>query len=163
MARRAVVWSAVVVAVLALCSWAGAATNASPELSRIATEFRGGGVHETVYCSDSQADWSETLSRRHLPLYAVGFAYIGQPKVWLSPSVCAGIARVDPWAILVSEIVCNLPGCPPLETAVVFWEGETRHHFKLFKPVEEVAYDNLPYAWMKESLILPEGFGCECC
>ncbi len=66
-------------------------------------------------------------------------------------------------AILVSEIVCKLPGCPPLETAVVFWEGETRHHFKLFKPVEEVAYDNLPYAWMKESLILPEGFGCDCC
>ena len=100
-ARRAVVWSAVVVAVLALCSWAGAATKASPQLSHIATEFRGGGVHETVYCSDTQADWSATLSRRHLPHYAVGFAYIGQPKVWLSPSICAGIARVDPWAILV--------------------------------------------------------------
>ena len=66
-------------------------------------------------------------------------------------------------AILVAEVACNLPGCPPLETAVAFWENEQRHHFKLFKPVEEVAYDNLPFAWMKESLVVPEGFGCECC
>ena len=66
-------------------------------------------------------------------------------------------------AILVSEIACNLPGCPPLETVVAFWENEQRHHFKLFKAVEEVSFDNLPFAWMKESLIVPEGFGCECC
>jgi hypothetical protein len=66
-------------------------------------------------------------------------------------------------AILVSEVACNLPGCPPLETVVAFWENEQRHHFKLFKKVEEVSYDNLPFAWMKESLIVPEGFGCECC
>ncbi len=66
-------------------------------------------------------------------------------------------------AIMVSEIACNLPGCPPLETVVAFWENETRYHFKLFKPVAEVTSDNLPFAWMKESLIVPEGFGCECC
>jgi nitrate reductase delta subunit len=66
-------------------------------------------------------------------------------------------------AIMVSEIACNLPGCPPLETVVAFWENEQRHHFKLFKAVEEVSYDNLPFAWMKESLVVPEGFGCECC
>ena len=66
-------------------------------------------------------------------------------------------------AILVSEIACSLPGCPPLETVVAFWENGARHHFKLFTPVAEVTADNLPYAWMKESLIVPEGFGCECC
>ncbi|HXJ01757.1 MAG TPA: hypothetical protein VNH44_11070 [Micropepsaceae bacterium] len=65
--------------------------------------------------------------------------------------------------IMVAEVACNLPGCPPLETSVAFWENEKRHHFKLFKPVEEVAYDNLPFAWMKDSLVVPEGFGCECC
>ena len=69
----------------------------------------------------------------------------------------------DDSAIMVSEVACNLPGCPPLETVVAFWEDGTRHHFKLFKPVAEVTSDNLPYAWMKESLIVPEGFGCECC
>lgn len=66
-------------------------------------------------------------------------------------------------AILVSEVACNLPGCPPLETIVAFWENEQRHHFKLLKRVEEVTYDNLPYAWMKGDLVVPEGFGCECC
>jgi nitrate reductase delta subunit len=66
-------------------------------------------------------------------------------------------------AILVSEVACNLPGCPPLETIVAFWENEQRHHFKLLKRVEEVTYDNLPYAWMKDDLVVPEGFGCECC
>ena len=65
--------------------------------------------------------------------------------------------------VMVSEVACNLPGCPPLETVVAFWEGEQRHHFKLFKQVKEVGFDDLPYAWMKESLIVPEGFGCECC
>jgi len=66
-------------------------------------------------------------------------------------------------AILVSEVTCNLPGCPPLETVVAFWENEKRYHFKLFKPVEEVTQDNLPFAWMKDELVVPEGFGCECC
>lgn len=86
----------------------------------------------------------------------------------------AALERVRAWvrqrfnllentAIMVSEIACNLPGCPPLETVVAFWEESQRYHFKLFKPVREVAADNLPFAWMKESLIVPEGFGCECC
>ena len=67
-------------------------------------------------------------------------------------------------AIMVSEIECQLPGCPPLETAVAFWTADgTRHHFKLMKPVEEVVEENLPFAWMRESLMQPEGFGCECC
>lgn len=91
-----------------------------------------------------------------------------------SPAHLAALEQVREWTrerfnlsaeavISVSEIACNLPGCPPLETAVVFWEAETRYHFKLFKPVEEVAYDNLPFAWMKDTLVLPEGFGCDCC
>jgi hypothetical protein len=66
-------------------------------------------------------------------------------------------------AIMVSEVACNLPGCPPLETVIAFWENGTRYHFKLFKQVSEVTSDNLPFAWMKESLVVPEGFGCECC
>jgi nitrate reductase delta subunit len=88
------------------------------------------------------------------------------------------LARVKDWvrvrfslpedaAILVSEVACNLPGCPPLETAVAFWtkDGgqEVRHHFKMFKRAQEVAFDDLPYAWMRDELIVPEGFDCECC
>jgi hypothetical protein len=67
-------------------------------------------------------------------------------------------------AILVSELTCVVPGCPPLETVVAFWTAdEKRHHFKLFKPVADVVNDDLPLAWLIDALIVPEGIGCECC
>lgn len=67
-------------------------------------------------------------------------------------------------AILVSELACAVPGCPPLETVVAFWTAdEKRHHFKLFKPVVEVVNDDLPAAWLIDALVVPEGIGCECC
>ena len=66
--------------------------------------------------------------------------------------------------ILVSEVACGLPGCPPLETVVAFWiDGDTRHHFKVFKRVEEVVPDDLPPIWLKNALIAVEGEGLECC
>jgi hypothetical protein len=67
-------------------------------------------------------------------------------------------------AILVSEVSCALPGCPPIETIVAFWtENATRHHFKLFKPMAEIVPDDLPPAWMKNALLAIEGIDCECC
>jgi hypothetical protein len=67
-------------------------------------------------------------------------------------------------AILVSELACAVPGCPPIETVVAFWtEGELRRHFKIFKPVAEVAEDDLPPRWMKDALVETEVFGCPCC
>ena len=70
----------------------------------------------------------------------------------------------DDTTILVTEIACNLPGCPPLETVVAFWtEGDRRHHFKVFKPVAEVVEDDLPPSWMKNALVVDEMLGRECC
>lgn len=69
-------------------------------------------------------------------------------------------------AVLVAEIECQLPGCPPLETVVAFWEAgdETRrYHFKIFKPVAEVVEEDLPPAWLKPGLVASEVFGCPCC
>ena len=67
-------------------------------------------------------------------------------------------------AILASELVCALPGCPPLETVVAFWTDDgRRQHFKVFKPAAEVRPEDLPYAWQKHTLTLPEGQGCDCC
>jgi hypothetical protein len=92
-----------------------------------------------------------------------------------SPDQLKALDRVAAWTrarfklpeeapILVSEVTCSLPGCPPLETVVAFWtEGDTRHHFKLFKPVHEVVEDDLPPRWMKNALVVPEDFGAECC
>ncbi|PWT91388.1 MAG: hypothetical protein C5B56_03900 [Proteobacteria bacterium] len=67
-------------------------------------------------------------------------------------------------SIMVTEVACGLPGCPPIETVVVFWsEDETRHQFKLFKPAREVAVDDLPPAWLKPALVVDENAGFECC
>ena len=85
------------------------------------------------------------------------------------------LARVRVWtrerftlpadaAILVSEIACGLPGCPPLETVVAFWaEDGRRHHFKFFKPVREVVFDDFPPSWLRTALAVPDGFECDCC
>jgi hypothetical protein len=84
------------------------------------------------------------------------------------------LARVRAWtrerftlaadaAILVSEVACRVPGCPPLETVVVFWIGETRHHFKFFKPARDVAFGDFPPAWLRNTLAVPDGIECDCC
>ena len=70
----------------------------------------------------------------------------------------------DDETILVSEVARSLPGCPPLETVIAFWTADgRRHHFKVFKPVDEVADEDLPPAWLKDSLALSEGVECGCC
>jgi nitrate reductase delta subunit len=82
-----------------------------------------------------------------------------------APSHVEALDRVRAWTrerfklaeaspILVAEVACGLPGCPPLETVVAFWtEDDRRHQFKLFKPVAEVICDDLPFAWLKDSLV----------
>jgi hypothetical protein len=75
----------------------------------------------------------------------------------------ARFALPDDATIMVAEFTCAVPGCPPLETLIAFWIESARHHFKVFKPVEEVAEDDLPPAWLKGALADTEGFGCECC
>jgi nitrate reductase delta subunit len=63
----------------------------------------------------------------------------------------------DDVPILVAEIACGLPGCPPLETVVAFWTAaDRRHQFKLFKQVAEVVRDDLPYAWLIDALVASE-------
>jgi hypothetical protein len=89
------------------------------------------------------------------------------------PGHTEALARVAAWtrarfklgeedAVSVSQIDCTVPGCPPIETVVAFWTaGERRHHFKVFKPVADIAEDDLPPSWMKNALTAVEG--CECC
>ena len=90
------------------------------------------------------------------------------------PAHLAAVERLKDWTrerfslggddtVVVTETASGLPGCPPLETVVGFWTGGARHHFKVFKPVEAVAADDLPPAWMKPALALAEGIECACC
>jgi len=74
----------------------------------------------------------------------------------------AALERVEAWTrlrfkladdavVLVSEIACGLPGCPPLETVVAFWtQGDARHQFKVFKPVVDVLMDDLPPTYTRD-------------
>ncbi|MFM9970468.1 MAG: hypothetical protein ACKVQK_18920 [Burkholderiales bacterium] len=67
-------------------------------------------------------------------------------------------------AIFAAELVCALPGCPPLETVISFWDAAgTRYHFKIFKPASEIVMMDLPYRWLMDALAVPEGFECDCC
>jgi nitrate reductase delta subunit len=66
--------------------------------------------------------------------------------------------------VAAAQVACPVPGCPPVETIVVFWTGDgTRHRFKVFKPIGEVVYDDLPYAWLLGALVDDDGLGLECC
>jgi hypothetical protein len=87
----------------------------------------------------------------------------------------AALERVKAWTrlrfnladdavILVSEIACGLPGCPPLETVVAFWaQGDARHQFKVFKPVTDVVAEDIPPAWLKSALLAVDVIECGCC
>ncbi|MEX2035133.1 MAG: hypothetical protein WEA28_08070, partial [Xanthobacteraceae bacterium] len=91
-----------------------------------------------------------------------------------SPESVAALDRVREWvrarfalgedtAILVAEVACAVPGCPPIETVIAFWAEEKRHHFKVFKPVAEVSEDDLPPRWLRPALAVPDDFECGCC
>jgi nitrate reductase delta subunit len=85
------------------------------------------------------------------------------------------VARVQGWtrerfdlpqeaAVMVTELVCTRPGCPPLETVVAFWlADDQRRHFKVFKPTGDVRADDLPPAWLKDFLCAEPDDEFDCC
>jgi hypothetical protein len=91
-----------------------------------------------------------------------------------SPGNSVALDRVRDWTrtrfalteddtVMVSEIACSVPGCPPIETHLVFWTAAGRHHFKIFKPLADVVEDDLPPAFLKNALVWAEGLECSCC
>ena len=103
----------------------------------------------------------------------VGPLRIGAFKI--EPAHQQATERVQAWTrerfalangatVMVTELACTLPGCPPLETVVAFWPDDgQRRHFKVFKPIEKVAEDDLPPAWLKDALCAEDGEGFTCC
>ena len=96
---------------------------------------------------------------------------IGQPR--LGTAFVAAVEAVQDWtrrrfklaseaAVLVSEVACRLPGCPPLETVVAFWtEDDRRHQFKLYKPLLDVTYDDI--GWLIGSPANHDVLAWDCC
>jgi hypothetical protein len=75
----------------------------------------------------------------------------------------ARFALTEDETVMVSEIACAVPGCPPIETHIVFWTARGRHHFKVFKPLADVTDADLPPAFMKNALIALDGADIDCC
>jgi nitrate reductase delta subunit len=102
-------------------------------------------------------------------------AFRMRPVLRRSAEHVAALERLREWtrtqfklpeaaAVMAAEVACGLPGCPPLETVVAFWnDSGERHQFKIFKRVEEVAADDLPPTWMKPALLVDEETGFTCC
>lgn len=92
-----------------------------------------------------------------------------------SASERRAIARVSDWTrarfslpdgatVMVAEINCQVPGCPPIETVIAFWsDPETRYRIKIFKPVADVTEDDLPVSWLLPALLDEDDLGCDCC
>jgi hypothetical protein len=98
-----------------------------------------------------------------------------RPALKRSPEHVAALEQVRQWtrsrfklpeegAVMAAEVACRLPGCPPLETVVAFWDdSDQRHQFKVFKRVEEVVEDDIPPAWLKGALVVDEDANFDCC
>lgn len=106
------------------------------------------------------------------PWAASGISGAGLAAPRKGPGHLEAVERVKDWTrgrfalgvddtVVLQESPCTLPGFPPSETLVAFWTGGERHHFKVFKPVEEVRDEDLPPAWMKAALA--GDIACECC
>lgn len=91
-----------------------------------------------------------------------------------TPGRIEAIERIESWtrerfglprsaAVHVWEIACALPGCPPVETAVLFGIAEQRYQFKVFKSLDEVEASDLPPAWFRGALAVAEGTDSDCC
>jgi hypothetical protein len=62
-----------------------------------------------------------------------------------------GLADDD--VVLVSELRCAEPGCPPVETVVVVLDGDGHHKWQLPQPPEEVT----PHTLRHTLAMNPEG------
>jgi nitrate reductase delta subunit len=70
----------------------------------------------------------------------------------------------DEAAVMTAELRCGQPGCPPLETVIAFWEpDDTRRQFRIFKPLDQIAADDLPPWWMRSALPSEDSIICSCC
>jgi hypothetical protein len=84
----------------------------------------------------------------------------GRVEAWVRARFSLG----DDAVVMVAEVQCRMPGCPPIETIAAFWgEDGARYRLKIFKPVAEILEDDLPVSWLLPSLVDYGELGCDCC
>jgi hypothetical protein len=63
-----------------------------------------------------------------------------QIRYWMRQNF--GFAREVP--IVVKEVPCVKPTCPPIETAIMaIVRNEPPRHFKIQRPINEITFDNV--------------------
>ncbi|MCC2098954.1 MAG: hypothetical protein KDJ29_18835 [Hyphomicrobiales bacterium] len=119
---------------------------------------------ENATVSDMPKDNGASASPFTLKTFATGRAHLAdvrKVKDWVRQRY----SLQDDETCMVSEVACQLPGCPPVETVIAFWTegGDKRHHYKIFKPLADVTEDDLPPYWMKQAMVVDTDFYCSCC
>jgi hypothetical protein len=115
---------------------------------------------------DAATDIANEPAQRRAPLRLGAFRQdvrheraVDRVRDWTRES----LELADEDTVMVAEVECARPSCPPLETVVTFWTHSERHWFKVFKPVAEVAIDDLPPAWLKDALYAADPVDGACC
>ena len=73
-------------------------------------------------------------------------------------------SRFGEVTVMVTELESAAPGLPSLHTVVAFWTADRRHyHFRVPKPLEEIAEGDLPPASKRDALAVTPGIDCTCC
>jgi hypothetical protein len=93
----------------------------------------------------------------------------------IEPGHERAVARVQSWTrerfgleqdapVMVTELECRRPCCPPIETMIAFWLADAqRRHFRVLKPTAEVFADDLPPAWLRDFLCAEQDDQLDCC
>ncbi|MBD3763436.1 MAG: hypothetical protein IE927_01515 [Rhodobacterales bacterium] len=68
------------------------------------------------------------------------------------------------WVVAVSELRCQTPGCPPVETVALMWDpAGAPYRLRLFRPLAAVTDDDLPPRWYLPALAAEGDADCSCC
>jgi hypothetical protein len=71
-----------------------------------------------------------------------GAATARRIKEWVREALALG--DDDDTTILVSELTCSEPGCPPVETVIALFKGrESAAKFTIHRPSSEVTRDDI--------------------
>lgn len=75
-----------------------------------------------------------------------------------------GLRLDDSTIVSVAEISCFVPGCPPVETLALIWDGAgTPYRLRFFTPIAEVMAQDIPPAWYLPALRYDGDAECGCC
>lgn len=65
--------------------------------------------------------------------------HIARVKAWLEQSMALSPLSI----VMVTEVACREPGCPPLETIIAVLDGTTQRKQTLHKPVSDVSAEDI--------------------